>query len=68
MLDWEEVLPAMMELNNCHVHQATGESPFFLTHLHNPRLPVFNPLYIQQDMWDKRFTTWKGPSSLQGRT
>ena len=50
-LDWEEVLPAMMMSYNCHVHRATGESPFFLTHLHNPRLPVFNlsrpnPLYL----------------------
>ena len=49
-LDWEEVLPAMMMSYNCHVHRATGESPFFLTHLCNPRLPVFNlsipnPLY-----------------------
>ena len=49
-LDWEEVLPAMMMSYNGHVHRATGESPFFFTHLHNPRLPVFNlsrpnPLY-----------------------
>ena len=49
-LDWEEVLPAMMMLYNCHVHRAAGESPFFLTHLHSPRLPMFNlsrptPLY-----------------------
>ena len=50
-LDWEEVLLAMMMSYNCHVHRATGESPFFLTHLHNPRLPIFNlsrpnPLYL----------------------
>ena len=50
-LDLEEVLPAMMMSYNCHVHRATGKSPFFLTHLHNPRLSVFNlsrpnPLYL----------------------
>ena len=41
-LDWEEMLPAMMMAYNCHVHQATKESPFFLTYQHNPRLPYFN--------------------------
>ena len=41
-LDWEEMLPAMMMAYNCHVHRATKESPFFLTYLHNPRLPYFN--------------------------
>ena len=51
-LDWEEMLPAMMMSYNCHVHRATKESPFFLTYLHNPRLPYFNldkpqPLYGQ---------------------
>ena len=49
-LDWEEMLLAMMMAYNCHVHQATKESPLFLTYLHNPRLPYFNldkpqPLY-----------------------
>ena len=51
-LDWEEMLPAMMMAYNCHVHRVTKESPFFLTYLHNPRLPYFNldkpqPLYGQ---------------------
>ena len=32
----------MLMSYNCHVHKATRESPFFLTHLHNSRLPVFN--------------------------
>ena len=41
-LDWEEMLPAMMMAYNCHVQRATRESPFFLTFLHSPRLPVFN--------------------------
>ena len=27
---------------NCHVHMATKETPFFLTYLHEPRLPVFD--------------------------
>ena len=47
---WKEVLPAMMMSYNCHVHRATEESPFFLTHLNNPWVSVFNlsrpnPLY-----------------------
>ena len=49
-LAWEEVFPAMMMSYNYHVHRATEESLSFLTHLHNPRLPLFNlsrpnPLY-----------------------
>ena len=41
-LDWEELLPAMTLAYNCHVHRSTGETPFFLTFLHDPRLPVFD--------------------------
>jgi putative transposase len=41
-LDWEEYLPMMMFSYNTHVHRATKESPFFLTYLHDPRLPYFN--------------------------
>ena len=60
-LDWEEMLPAMMMAYNCHVHRATKESPFFLTYLHNPRLPYFNldkpqPLY-GQSYFDEAFKT-----------
>ena len=61
-IDWEEVLPAMMMSYNCHVHRATGESPFFLTHLHNPRLPIFNlnrpnPLYLREFARENLFLT-----------
>ena len=41
-LDWEELLPMMSLAYNCHVHRSTGETPFFLTFLHDPRLPVFD--------------------------
>ena len=41
-LDWEKWLPAMMLSYNTQVHKATMESPFFLTHLHDPRLPYFD--------------------------
>jgi hypothetical protein len=40
--DWEDLLPSMMLSYNCHVHWATGDSPFFLTFAHDPRLPYFN--------------------------
>ena len=41
-LEWEELLPAMAFSYNCHVHRSTGECPFFLTFLHDPRLPIFD--------------------------
>ena len=41
-LDWEELLPVMSLSYNCHVHRSTGQTPFFLTFLHDPRLPVFD--------------------------
>jgi hypothetical protein len=40
-MDWEDLLPSMMLSYNCHVHRATGDSPFFLTFAHDPRLPYF---------------------------
>ena len=49
-LDWEEWLPALMFSYNTQVHKSTMESPFFLTYLHDPKLPFFDiqnprPLY-----------------------
>ena len=41
-LDWEEWLPALMFSYNTHIHSATRQSPFFLTFLHDPRLPYFD--------------------------
>jgi hypothetical protein len=41
-MDWEDLFPSMMLSYNCHVHRATGDSPFFLTFAHDPRLPYFN--------------------------
>jgi hypothetical protein len=41
-MDWEDLLPSMMLSNNCHVHRATGDSPFFLTFAHDLRLPYFD--------------------------
>jgi hypothetical protein len=41
-MDWEDMLPSMMLSYSCHVHRATGDSPFFLTFAHDPRLPYFN--------------------------
>ena len=41
-LDWGELIPILMLSYNCHVHRSTGETFFFLTFLHDPRLPVFD--------------------------
>jgi hypothetical protein len=41
-MDWEDLLPSMMLSYNCHVHRATGDSPFFLRFAHDPRLPYFD--------------------------
>ena len=41
-LDWEQWLPMLMFSYNTHVHSATKQSPFFLTFLHDPRLPYFD--------------------------
>ena len=40
--DWEHYLAPMMLSYNTHIHRATKESPFFLTYLHDPRLPTFD--------------------------
>jgi transposase InsO family protein len=41
-MDWEDLLPSMMLSYNCHMHRATGDSPFFLTFAHDQRLPYFD--------------------------
>ena len=41
-LEWEQLIPMLMLAYNCHVHRSTRETPFFLTFLHDPRLPVFD--------------------------
>jgi transposase InsO family protein len=41
-MDWEDLLPLMMLSYNCHVHRATGDSPFFFTFAHDPRLLFFD--------------------------
>jgi hypothetical protein len=41
-IDWEDLLPSMMLSYNCHVHRATGDSPFFLKFAHDLRLPYFD--------------------------
>ena len=41
-MDWECLLPMCMLAYNTHVHRSTGETPFFLTFLHDPRLPTFD--------------------------
>ena len=38
-LEWEEQLPMLQLSYNCHVHKSTMESPFWLTHFQDPRLP-----------------------------
>ena len=40
--DWEMYLMPMQMAYNCHVHASTKESPFFLTYLYDPRLPMFD--------------------------
>ena len=42
MLDWECLLPCASMAYNCHIHRSTAETPFFLTYLHDPRLPYLD--------------------------
>ncbi len=35
-------MPAAALAYNCHIHRSTKESPFFLTYIHDPRLPFFD--------------------------
>ena len=41
-LDWENLLTSAAFAYNYHIHKSTKESPFFLTYLHDPRLPYFD--------------------------
>ena len=40
--EWESWLPTLQMCYNVHIHAATHESPFFLTHVFDPRLPLFD--------------------------
>jgi len=40
--DWEAVLPLVALVYNTSLHQATKNSPFFLTFVRHPRLPYFD--------------------------
>ena len=54
VLDWECRLPALMLAYNTQVHKSTLQSPFFLTFLHDPRLPFFDlekPRRFYNDNW-----------------
>ena len=41
-LEWEDMLPTLQLAYNSHVHRSTRETPFYLTFLHDPRLPWFD--------------------------
>ena len=48
--DWECWLPTLMFSYNTRIHEATKQSPFFLTYAHEPNMPYFSledkkPLY-----------------------
>ena len=46
----------MMLSYDTQVHCATMESPFFLTYLHDPRLPYFD-MDMPKPMYDDNFGT-----------
>jgi hypothetical protein len=41
-LENTQTLPYLMLMYNTHVHKSTRDSPFFLTFMHDPRMPFFN--------------------------
>ena len=41
-LNWEQLLPALKLSYNTNIHKSTLHSPFFLTFLHDPKLPYFD--------------------------
>jgi hypothetical protein len=40
--EWEELLPYLMLMYNTHVNKSTQDSSFFLTFMHDPRMPFFD--------------------------
>lgn len=54
--DWERWLPFCSLAYNSHVHKSMLESPFFLTFLHDPRLPYFD-LLEPRKMYGDSYTT-----------
>ncbi len=57
-LEWEKWMPAMQFAYNSHVHRSTKESPFFLTFLHDPRLPYFD-IQKPRPMFDRSWAEEK---------
>uniref|UniRef100_A0A7E4VRU8 RNA-directed DNA polymerase n=1 Tax=Panagrellus redivivus TaxID=6233 RepID=A0A7E4VRU8_PANRE len=48
-LDWPELLHQVVFAYNTAVHSATGQTPFFLMHGRDPRLPVDNRLNLPEE-------------------
>ena len=55
-LDWERYIPPLLLAYNTAIHKTTQNSPFFLTFLHEPRLPFFD-LQQQQVFYTDDFAT-----------
>ena len=55
-LEWEEQLPMLQLSYNCHVHRSTLESPFWLTHFQDPRLP-YTDLEAKRPIYRDDFIT-----------
>ncbi len=56
-LEWEQLLPAMQLSYNTKIHKSTLASPFFLTFLHDPRMPYFDmdePRQFEKETWPVR--------------
>jgi transposase InsO family protein len=71
-MDWDDLLPSMMLSYNCHVHRATGDSPFFLTFAHDPRLPYFDiekpRMFYNRGYVSDMYRSRKQPTRPQRRT
>ena len=55
-LEWEKYIPPLLLAYNTAIHKTTQNSPFFLTFLHEPRLPYFD-LQQQQVFYTDDFAT-----------